>query len=502
MSDIREALLAHKQQILVDYIDRHPDEGKHILAQIDAMGVDRIFEDFRITMERYKQIQGATDSAQRALHPPSFLNAHNFKATSSDALAQELTQAMDKDRRPAVLIRAKDMTAETHNIFYNTGLSMLKSGKVGIVLMAGGQGTRLKFDGPKGCYTLADLPGKPTVFQVLLQRLKALNKLSGASIPLYVMVSHQNGEATQAYFKENDFFGLCPKDVCFFEQTVMPSFSEDGQVLLEGAGSVTRNPNGNGGLFDSLERTGQLADMRKRGIESVHVIGVDNVLVKLGCPLFLGVCKLAGVGVGNKCVTKRDPQEKVGVQGYSTGPEGTRACVLEYTEISVDQAAAPADPSNPDRGLLFSAANIVNHYFTLDQIQTILQSPSFEYHVALKNLKTFDPVTESPTTVTGVKLEYFIFDAFASAKCVMALETDRSEEFSPVKNFDGIDSPKTAAADLLSLHKKYLDTAGISAPDGCLVGLDKTYQGETLKEYAGKGVDELVKNGILIAPSG
>eukprot|EP01056_Protomagalhaensia_sp_Gyna25_P001285 Protomagalhaensia_sp_Gyna_25__1284@NODE_1643_length_1667_cov_162_865479_g1343_i0_p1_GENE_NODE_1643_length_1667_cov_162_865479_g1343_i0NODE_1643_length_1667_cov_162_865479_g1343_i0_p1_ORF_typecomplete_len501_score72_52UDPGP/PF01704_18/3_3e83NTP_transf_3/PF12804_7/0_02IspD/PF01128_19/0_24NTP_transferase/PF00483_23/0_3_NODE_1643_length_1667_cov_162_865479_g1343_i0611563 len=500
MSQIRKELLAHKQQALVEYIDRHPDKGERILEQIEAMGVNRIFEDFEVTMERYKRIQDATDSEQRAFHPPAFLNSQKFKAVTSDALTQELTLEMGNNPKPAVLLRAKDMTTETRNVFYNTGLSMLKNGQVGIVLMAGGQGTRLKFDGPKGCYKLADLPGKPTVFQVLLQRLTALIKLSGASIPLYVMVSHQNAVATEAHFRENNFYGLCPDDVCFFEQTVMPSFSEDGQVLLEDPGSVTRNPNGNGGLFDSLERTGQLANMRKRGVECIHVIGVDNILVKLGCPLFLGACKLAGVAVGNKCVTKRDPQEKVGVQGYSSGSKGSRPCVLEYTEISSEQAAALADPKDPGRGLLFSAANIVNHYFTLDHIQSLLQSSSFEYHIALKNLKSFDPVTESPTTIKGVKLEYFIFDAFFSAKCVLALETERSEEFSPVKNYAGIDSPQTATTDILNLHKKYLETAGISAPEGCLIGLDKTYQGENLKEHAGSSVDELVKLGVLLIP--
>eukprot|EP01053_Blabericola_migrator_P006817 Blabericola_migrator_1__6816@NODE_3451_length_1763_cov_172_451061_g2146_i0_p1_GENE_NODE_3451_length_1763_cov_172_451061_g2146_i0NODE_3451_length_1763_cov_172_451061_g2146_i0_p1_ORF_typecomplete_len511_score122_79UDPGP/PF01704_18/7_5e83_NODE_3451_length_1763_cov_172_451061_g2146_i01091641 len=506
-ASIKEKLAEYNQTTLLKYAEKHPNEAQKIMDQLDHMGIDRVFNDFHVTMQKYNQLKAAETQtrapvSQKTMHPPRLVKTDKCTAEDPKTLQAQLVAAIGEDTTPALLLRKNQMPTPLQKLFYDCGVKLMQDGKLAIVLLAGGQGSRLKFDGPKGCYTLSNLPGKPTVFQILCERLVALKKMTGApSIPLYIMVSHQNGAATRAHIEEHKYFGLPPTDVIFFEQTVMPSFSEDGEALLEGPDQITRNPNGNGGLFESLRLTGKIDDMKSRNIECLHVIGVDNILVKMGDPLFIGACALVQVPVGNKCVEKIDPAEKVGVQGYveeklPNGQIVTKPCVLEYTEISLDQASQLTDPADPKSGLLYSAGNIVNHYFTLDHVMKILSSPDFEYHVAIKNLKVYDPIAEGPATVTGVKLEYFIFDSFAPASCVLALEADRPSEFSPVKNFDGPDSPQTATQDLLNLHQRYLAAANIKAP-GCIINISKTYQGEGLEQCAGKSVDELVAAGIL-----
>eukprot|EP01054_Gregarina_sp_Poly1_P005180 Gregarina_sp_Poly_1__5179@NODE_2746_length_1762_cov_90_460177_g1716_i1_p1_GENE_NODE_2746_length_1762_cov_90_460177_g1716_i1NODE_2746_length_1762_cov_90_460177_g1716_i1_p1_ORF_typecomplete_len536_score75_81UDPGP/PF01704_18/1_6e84IspD/PF01128_19/0_056NTP_transf_3/PF12804_7/0_091_NODE_2746_length_1762_cov_90_460177_g1716_i111608 len=498
MSGVREQLLKWKQGEIVDYIDRNPDVGEKLLDQFGAMGVDRIFEDFRRSMARDRELKKTASASynKKAFFPPKFIKTSEFEWSTTDDLKQQLRE-VDVAGSPAVLLRKSEMPQAVQQQFFEEGLRMMREGELCCILMAGGQGSRLKFDGPKGCYQLKGLPTEPTIFEVLLRRLAALKQLAGArSIPLYIMVSIHNGNATKKHLEEHNYFGLPKEDVILFEQTLMPSFSESGQALLESPDSVSRNPNGNGGLFESLKLSGKLADMKTRGVKLAHVVGVDNVLVKICDPLFVGMVSCSGAPVGNKCVAKAYPTERVGVQAFSseTLPDGRiihRPCVVEYTEISPEQSQQRVNPEDPNSDLLFSAANICNHLFTLEHIENVLKNPEFEYHVAIKNLKSFDPVKNCPTTLTGVKLEYFIFDAFVSAKCVFALEADRNEEFSPVKNFEGVDSPQTAVQALIAAHHRWLEAAGVEldAPK-CQIELGATYQGEGLEILEGKKATE------------
>jgi UDP-N-acetylglucosamine/UDP-N-acetylgalactosamine diphosphorylase len=339
------------------------------------------------------------------------------------------------------------------------GRQLLKDGKVAAFLVAGGQGTRLGYDGPKGEYPVTPIKTKP-LFQVFAEQLLAHSRDAGKTIPWYVMTSEANDTATRAFFKKHAYFGYGPADVFFFQQGMMPAFAMDGRMLLESKDSLALSADGHGGSLRALDKTGALADMKRRGVEHLSYFQVDNPLVYCIHPLFLGLHDLTGSEMSSKTVGKAGPLEKVG--NFVIGDGALQ--VIEYSDLP----ESLAKETNADGSLRFNAGSIAIHALRVSFIERLNHGGELKlpWHRAEKKVGYVDDAGKpvKPDKPNAVKLEQFVFDAIPLAKNAIVYETDRSEEFSPVKNAEGTDSPATCRRDQIRRHARWLREAGTEVP--------------------------------------
>lgn len=357
----------------------------------------------------------------------------------------------------------------------------------------GGQGTRLGSDLPKGCFFIG-LPSGKSLFQLQAERIKRLIHLaaevSGKStdsihLPWYIMTSKATHEATISYFEQVHFFQLPRDDIYFFQQRELPAIRLDGKIIMESKYQMALSPNGNGGIFDALVQHGILANMKQRGLKHCHIYGVDNVLVKVADPTLIGFASDKNIQCVNKVVLKEDPSEKVGVMAV----KNERCTIVEYSELS----EAMASLRNPNGELTYNAGNIVQHYFSVDFLQTIVGN-QLEYHLATKAIPLINEEGNviAPSTPNGTKLEMFIFDIFEriSLTQIAAFVVNRVEEFAAVKNKSGVDSPETARTLLSNYHKVLATTAGARFHDHEPSSL---FEISPLVSYAGEDLEKLCR---------
>ena len=339
------------------------------------------------------------------------------------------------------------------------GRKLLSEGKIAAFLVAGGQGTRLGYDGPKGEFPVTPIRDKP-LFQVFAEQLLAHGRDAGRPVPWYVMTSDVNDAATRAFFIENNHFGLEPGNVVLFQQGMMPAFSDDGQLLLAGKDSLALSPDGHGGSLRALQKSGALDDMKRRGVEHLSYFQVDNPLVHVIDPLFLGLHVMTGSEMSTKTIPKASATEKVG--NLVIGDGATQ--VIEYSDLPDELA----QQRNPDGSLKFNAGSIGLHALAVSFVEHLNAGGQLKlpWHRADKKVSFVDssgaPV--KPDKPNAVKLEQFVFDAIPLAKNAMIYTTDRSEEFSPVKNAEGSDSPATSRADQVKRAARWLIAAGVDVP--------------------------------------
>ncbi len=359
----------------------------------------------------------------------------------------------------------------------NQGMRALREGKVAAFLVAGGQGTRLGHAGPKGVFDIG-LPSHKSLFQIQAERLRSLSRQSGKIIPWYIMTSIENHAETVAYFRENNWFEIPQSDILFFQQGEMPLVDEQGRILLASKGQLAMGANGNGGCFLALSKSGALEDMRRRGVEYIFVYSVDNALVRICDPRFLGFAIQSGLPIASKAVVKAAPSEKVGVLCRRNG----RPSILEYSEMTEDMLTAQDNHGMP----LYASANIAVHLFTRNFLEKHCAA-SLPFHLAHKRIPYIDPEGNlvHPTAPNAYKFEMFMFDLFPLAQDMAALLVKREEEFAPVKNKDGVDSPGTARAMLLNLHRNWALAAGLSQEEL----QNRIVEISPLVSYAGEGLD-------------
>ncbi|MBL8999844.1 MAG: UDPGP type 1 family protein [Phycisphaerae bacterium] len=344
------------------------------------------------------------------------------------------------------------------------GTELIRAGKIAAFTVAGGQGSRLGFEGPKGCYPAGAVTDK-SLFQIFAEHFVGARSRYGVRVPWYIMTSPLNHEATVGFFEQHGYFGLPKEDVSFFRQGVLPSLDiRDGRVLLAGPGEVATNPDGHGGCVKALSVSGSLADMRRRGIEHISYFQVDNPLVRPLDPAFIGLHAAAPDSSGemsSKMIPKAYPEEKVGVFCQSAG----KVEVIEYSDLPMDLQKQRL----PDGSLRFIAGSIAIHMMSVEFVERLANDPKFAlpYHRAEKKIPCFDPETGAPvnpTTNNGVKLEKFVFDALSLCRASIVYEADRTEEFGPIKNATGVDSIETSKALQTERAARWLEARGVRVP--------------------------------------
>ena len=337
------------------------------------------------------------------------------------------------------------LTEEEKKYYKNIGEKAIKNNEYAVITMAGGQGTRLGHTGPKGTYKLPE-PINKSIFEILTDTMKGYVKEYEVEIPWYIMTSEENNKQTVEFFKENNYFGYNKEYIKFFIQGQLPMLNEEGKILLNEEGRVKRAADGHGGIFKCIKEQGVLDDMKNKGVKWIFICGVDNILVKPVDDILLGLTIDKNVLGATKSLVKSYPEEKVGVFCKKNG----RPCVVEYTEISKEMAEERLENGE----LKYAESHILSNLFNIKVLEE-MSNTKFNYHVAHKKANYMDENGEIvvATEPNAYKFESFMFDAFEKLDDIAILRVKRENEFSPIKNATGVDSPETASKMYLEFHK-------------------------------------------------
>lgn len=348
------------------------------------------------------------------------------------------------------------------------GEGSLRKGEVAILTVAGGDGTRLGINGPKGTFPITPIVRK-SIFQLHAEKIRAIQQRYSICIPWYIMTSENNGPTTQGFFQSHRFFGLDPQQVCFFTQGMLPVVDLQGNLLMDSKSNIVMSPNGHGGTIIALGEKGILDDMERRGIKHIFYHQVDNVLIKIADPIFVGYHLMNHAEMSLKIVKKCHPEEKVGIVVNING----HLQVIEYSELSREDMYAKKE----DGTLTFNAANIAVHMMNIEFLKKVHQrGETPPYHAAIKRVPYLNEngMTIIPEKNNAIKFESFIFDILKHVQKSVIMEVLREDEFSPVKNMEGENSPATSRQDMVNLFGRWLREAGISIPtdsQGNVIGL-------------------------------
>lgn len=471
MSDISEItgfLKSYGQEHILHFWEKLSDDDRHELIQdIKTINIPEVISYFQKATENVSSDQEKLDDRLKPI--PSSL----FGAVSRTT--------------PELLLSYEE-----------EGLKQISEGHVGVLLMAGGQGTRLGSTDPKGMYDVG-LPSHKSLYQIQAERIKKLMELaterSGKScvITWFIMTSEHTMDPTIEFFEKNNYFGLEKNNVVVFEQGLLPCFTFDGKIIMDKPHKISLAPDGNGGLYRALRDKKVLDMIENKGIMYLHAHSVDNILVKVADPIFIGYCVLKSADCGAKVVEKAFPTEALGVVCNVDG----KYQVVEYSEITLKTA----EMRNNDGRLTFSAGNICNHFFTTEFLRSVANKYEcdLKLHVAKKKIPyiDFDGKRCKPEKPNGIKIEKFVFDVFQFTKKLAVWEVNREDEFSALKNSDAADkdTPTTARKDLFSLHKRFIEEAGGKFEPGSVV-----CEISPLVSYAGEGLKSIVQGKIFKSP--
>ena len=374
----------------------------------------------------------ATDFAQ--LSPPSVERKTDFAVVAS------YNKKGENDHKgfiePLACMELDEIAAGREN-FRRIGLEAIRAGKVGAILLAGGMGTRLGSDDPKGMYNIG-LTKPVSIFQRISENLLDVVKEAGAWIHLFVMTSEKNNDKTIAFLNEKDFFGYNADYVHFYVQDMAPACDYNGKVFLEEKGRMATSPNGNGSWFSSMVSNHMVEIADAAGVEWLNVFAVDNVLQRIADPVFVGATIASGRTVGAKVVKKNSPTEGVGVVCL----EDKHPSIVEYYELTDELMNAKNEKGEP----AYNFGVILNYLFRLDELKRI-SDKSLPLHVVEKKIKYYDDATGTvvkPEKVNGCKFETLVLDMIRMTESCLPFEVVREHEFAPIKNLEGIDSVESA----------------------------------------------------------
>ena len=407
LQDVIEILKEYNQEHIIKLLEKLEGKQKEeLIKQIQTI-------DFHQIMELYNNTQKEVEFKESKIEPLKYL---------------------DKEK----------LTLEQKEEFDSIGEDIVKQGKYAVVTMAGGQGTRLGHPGPKGTFKL-DVYGKGKyLFEILIENLKEANTKYNTTIPWYIMTSKENNEETVKFLEKNNYFGYDKKYVTIFTQSELPLVDTEGKLLIGKNLKIKEASDGNGGTYSSLRRSGCLADMKEKGIKWVFIGSVDNALLKMVDVTLLGMAIDKGVQIASKSVVKANPHERVGVFCKMNG----HPKVIEYTELP-EKMAEEVDQNGE---LKYGESHIMCNLYTINAIEKV-STETLMYHSAFKKNSYIDENGKEviPTEPNSYKFESFIFDAFEFFDDIAILRGKREDDFAPVKNAEGVDSPKTAK----ELYEKY-----------------------------------------------
>lgn len=358
-------------------------------------------------------------------------------------LIKSLTKLIGKEKEDIEITSMYSYPAKPEH--YESGLKSILRGEYALVTMAGGQGTRLGFDGPKGTYVLEYGINK-SLFEAQCDKLKNIYKMTSIYTSWYVMTSYDNHDATVEFFEENDYFDYPKNKIQFFTQDELPMIEQDGKIVMDSKFNIKMGANGSGGVFLALAKNGIIASMKKNNIKWVFIGGIDNVLLPVDNPDLLGFAIHNDYLAASKIIKKDYPKEKVGVFGY----KNNLPSVIEYFEMT-DEMNNLRDESGE---LVYSDAHILCNLFNISVLEDIA-TKNLEYVAAFKKTEYINDLGEviTPDALNAYKFETFIFDAFSYVDEVGLLQGKREKIFAPLKNKEGIDSPETASKLYLDFYK-------------------------------------------------
>ena len=400
IKQVKEILQKYEQEhLLLNYDNLSEEKKEELLNQILQI-------DFEQMNKLYESVGKSTQDVNVKIEPISYIE--------KDTIEENIKQK-----------------------YFEKGAKALQEGKLAVVTMAGGQGTRLGHNGPKGTFYLNVMPEAKSIFELLCETLKRANEKYNISIPWYIMTSRENNGDTVKFFEENSYFNYNKNDIKFFIQGELPMVNTSGKVLLNEEGTIKLAADGHGGVFESMFKNGIVEDMKKRNIEWIFVGPVDNPLAGMVDEVLIGLSEEQNSMSAGKSLVKANPSEKVGVFCLKNG----KPSVVEYTEIS-DEMANRLDENG---SLVFGESHINCNMFNIKGIEKI-GAEKLPYHVAFKKAAYMNENGEiiTPDKPNAYKFESFIFDAFEKLDNMTILRVKREEEFAPVKNAEGTDSPETA----------------------------------------------------------
>ena len=397
IEEIRHKLKKYNQEHLLNFYDEMEENKQNkLLEQIENI-------DFELIKSLYDKTKDGIKNEDANIEPIDFIDKYKLN--------------------------------EDYKYYEEIGEKAIKAGKLAVVTMAGGQGTRLGHNGPKGTYDIG-LDSHKSLFELLLDYIKEQNAKYNVQIPWFIMTSKENNEATIDFFKKNKYFGY-EKNIFFFIQGQLPMIDTEGKILIGEDYLIKEAADGHGGVYESLVKSGMVEKMKQLGVEWVFIGGVDNCLVKMVDPVLMGIAIDKGVTAAGKSVVKANPHEKVGAFCKKNG----KPSVVEYSEITDEMAEA----TDENGELLYGESHILCNLFNISAIER-MGSNRLPYHVAYKKATYIDKDGNKvvPTSPNAFKFEAFLFDAFGEVDDMAILRVKREEEFAPVKNATGVDSPETA----------------------------------------------------------
>ena len=346
--------------------------------------------------------------------------------------------------KPIKSLNPDKISKKERETYEEIGADVVRNKKFAVATMSGGQGTRLGYKGAKGTFKIDVEPEPKYLFEIIVDTLQRANKQYNTIIPWYIMTSHENNQEIVDFMEEHNYFGYNKEYVGFFEQGELPLITEDGQIMLDENYNIKKASDGNGSIFKSMYMKGVLDDMKEKGIEWVYIGSIDNVLLKMADVTLLGMTAKQGVQIASKSVVKANPHEKVGVFCKING----HPKIIEYAELP-EKMAEEVDNNGE---LKYGESNIMCHLYTIEAIEKISKE-TLMYHSAFKKNSYIDETGKEiiPEEPNSYKFESFIFDAFEFFDEMALLRVKREDEFAPVKNREGSDSPKTAK----ELYEKY-----------------------------------------------
>lgn len=395
-NEAKELLEKNNQSHLLEYFDElNDDQKEHLLEQISEIDFDLI-----------KLIENADTPDERGVITP----------LDAEVSIEEIEENADK-------FRAK-------------GVEAIKEGKVAALLLAGGMGTRLGSDKPKGMYNIGETKDV-FIFEMLIRNLMDVVDEVGVWVPLYIMTSEKNDKDTREFFEEKNYFGYNKDYVKFFKQEMAPACDFNGKIYLERKDRVSTSPNGNGGWFISFNKAGLLEEAKAKGIEYINLFAVDNVCQRMVDPLFVGAMLDGGYVSASKVVSKAAPEEKVGVLCLEDG----KPSIVEYYELTEEMRYETL----PDGSLAYKDGVILNYLFSIKALEENMHN-NLSTHVVKKKIECLDENgnANKPETENGYKFETLVLDMIHDMDNCLAYEVVREKEFAPIKNKTGVDSVDTA----------------------------------------------------------